>query len=111
MAITRIASRSSTMTNVARKIFREAGTRLPSSDNTPSANAMSVAIGIPHPEMITTFELNKKYIPVGRNIPPNAAKIDIEALPGEDNSPSMILRLISRPMSQKNMAIRPSFIH
>ncbi|MCY1462440.1 hypothetical protein D3C76_1004540 [compost metagenome] len=33
----------------ARKTFSDVGTRFPSNDKTPKANAMSVAAGIAHP--------------------------------------------------------------
>ena len=35
--------------NAARKIFSDAGTRFPNSDSTPSAKAISVAVGMAHP--------------------------------------------------------------
>ena len=38
------------MAKAVRKTFSEAGTRLPSSDKTPSAKAMSVAVGIAQPD-------------------------------------------------------------
>jgi hypothetical protein len=47
--MTTIAPMSSTMASVSRKIFIVLGTRGPSSARTPTANAMSVAIGIAHP--------------------------------------------------------------
>ena len=37
------------MASAVRKTFSDAGTRLPSSDSTPSAKAMSVAVGIAQP--------------------------------------------------------------
>ena len=40
---------SSAIASAARNTFRPLGTRGPSSASTPSANAMSVAIGTPHP--------------------------------------------------------------
>ena len=40
---------SSTIASVSRKTLREFETRGPISDSTPTAKAMSVAIGIPQP--------------------------------------------------------------
>ena len=37
------------MANAVRNTFSETGTRDPNSDSTPSAKAMSVAVGTPHP--------------------------------------------------------------
>ena len=51
MAITTIAPMSSTIASESRKIFSGDGTRLPSKASTPTAKAMSVAIGIPQPAL------------------------------------------------------------
>ena len=40
---------------------------------TPTANAISVAIGIPHPEVASPLELNATYTTAGKIIPPIAA--------------------------------------
>ena len=37
---------------------------------TPTANAISVAIGIPHPEEASPLELNATYTRAGKTIPP-----------------------------------------
>ena len=39
--------------SVSKNSFKAAGTRVPSSDNTPSANAISVAAGMAQPAMLT----------------------------------------------------------
>ncbi|MNY48537.1 hypothetical protein D3C86_1838790 [compost metagenome] len=44
-----IAPRSSMIARVIRNNFSDTGTRLPSSASTPSAKAMSVAVGIAQP--------------------------------------------------------------
>ena len=44
-----IAARSSTTATVVKNTFSDSGTRLPSSDKTPSENAMSVAAGMAQP--------------------------------------------------------------
>ena len=109
--MTKMAPRSSTIARAARKILREVGTRLPSSESTPKANAMSVAIGIPQPELVAFEALNKKNIPAGTIIPPKAANMGMAAFFGEESSPSTISRLISKPTNRKKIAINPSLIH
>ncbi|MNL35873.1 hypothetical protein D3C87_1579270 [compost metagenome] len=47
----------------------------------------------------------------GTNIPPSAATTGNEAFLMDDNSPSIISRLISSPTNKKNMAIKASLIH
>ena len=47
--MTTIAPMSSTIASVSSSTLTPAGTRAPSSATTPRANAMSVAIGMPHP--------------------------------------------------------------
>ena len=44
-----MAPRSSIIAKAIKNILREVGTRLPNKDKTPSAKAMSVAVGIAHP--------------------------------------------------------------
>ena len=60
MAMTKMAPKSSMTASAVKNIFREMGTFLPKRDRIPKAKAMSVAIGIPQPEMVSKFELNKK---------------------------------------------------
>jgi hypothetical protein len=47
--MTAMAPMSSAMARVSRKTLAPTGTRLPSSDRMPTAKAMSVAMGTPHP--------------------------------------------------------------
>jgi hypothetical protein len=48
------APRSSMIASAARNTLSEAGTREPSSDSTPSAKAMSVAVGMAQPRIAST---------------------------------------------------------
>ncbi|MCG3142185.1 MAG: hypothetical protein HDKAJFGB_03581 [Anaerolineae bacterium] len=43
-------------------------------------------------------------------MPPSAAKTGSNALLGEDSSPTATSRLISKPTTRKNNAIKPSLI-
>src|SRR5690606_31412877 len=95
----------------ARKILRLTGTLLSNNDITARANAISVAIGIAHPEAVSYPEFNAKNIAAGTSAPPTAQSIGIIAFFGDDSSPSTISLLISSPTNRKKTAIRPSFIH
>ena len=55
-----IAPMSSMMASVSRKTFRGVEIRLPSRDSTPTAKAMSVAMGIPHPAEASPDELKAR---------------------------------------------------
>ena len=100
---------SSTIASVRRNTFSGLGTRDPSSAMTPTANAMSVAIGIPQPSTPSPPRLNTTYRPAGTIIPPRAAIAGIAARLGSASSPSTNSRLISSPTTKKKIAIRPSF--
>ncbi len=58
MAITITAPKSSAMARAVRKILRFIFTRLPNNARSPSANAISVAIGIPHPSIYSGYFAN-----------------------------------------------------
>jgi hypothetical protein len=58
--MTMMAARSSMTASAVRKILSDAGTRLPSRASTPSANAMSVAIGMPMPGCVWVPPLSVK---------------------------------------------------
>ena len=53
--------------SAARKILSEAGTRLPSSEMTPRAKAMSVAVGIAQPRMVSGFWIVESGVDEGRD--------------------------------------------
>ena len=62
------------MASAVRKTFSEAGTRLPRSDSTPSAKAMSVAVGIAQPGSASGLaRLMTTYTSAGTIMPPTAA--------------------------------------
>ena len=51
---------SSTMASVSSNTLTAAGTREPSKATTPRANAMSVAIGMPHPSVPSPLALKAR---------------------------------------------------
>ncbi|MNR29474.1 hypothetical protein D3C85_1468640 [compost metagenome] len=55
-----MAPKSSTIAKAAKKIFKDAGTCLPSKATIANAKAISVAIGIPHPEAVSYPLLSEK---------------------------------------------------
>ena len=61
------------MASAARNTLRPVGTRVPNAASTPMANAISVAIGTPHPEAPAPPALITPYTAAGTNIPPAAA--------------------------------------
>jgi len=67
-----MAPKSSITASAVKNTFREAGILFPRSDKIPTAKAMSVAIGIPAPAWRSVPKLNKRKIPAGKSIPPNA---------------------------------------
>ena len=99
------------MARAVRKILRPRGTREPSSASTPSANAMSVAIGMPQPELPRPPPTMSAKMAAGRMAPPAAATMGSVAFLTVLSSPTSSSRLISTPTTRKKMAIRPSLIH
>ena len=77
----------------------------------PTANAISVAVGIPHPDAAGVPWLMNVKIRAGNTTPPNAAMTGIIARLGELSSPHTISRLISRPTVKKKMTIRMSLMN
>ena len=86
------------------------GTRLPTSERTPSAKAMSVATGMPQPELPGPPALMITKIPAGTTMPPSAATIGSAAWRRSRSSPCTASRLISSPMTKKKITIKPSLI-
>ena len=68
-----MAPMSSTIASVSRNSLRLAGTRGPSSASTPTANAMSVAIGIAQPSSPSPPTLMATNRSAGTTMPPTAA--------------------------------------
>ena len=106
--MTAMAPRSSTTARLSRKIFNDGGTRFPSRARTPSAKAMSVAIGMPQPLEPTLPALAAVKMSAGRTIPPTAAIAGSAATRRSRKSPVTSSRLISRPTTRKNRAISAS---
>ena len=97
------------MASAVKNIFKESGTFLPNSEIIATANAISVAIGIPHPAMFALPKLNKVYNNAGRSIPPIAENIGKLACLMFANSPSTNSLFISKPTNKKNTDINTSF--
>ena len=99
------------MANAIKKIFRLVVTRFPNNEAIPNENAISVAVGIPHPCVNAVPLLRNMKINAGTTIPPNAAPKGKTALWKLDSSPLINSRLISIPAKRKKIAIRKSLIH
>ena len=70
-----MAPKSSITAKAVRKIFNDVGTFFPSNERIPTANAISVAIGIPAPDWVFVPKLITVNSKAGINIPPKAPKI------------------------------------
>ena len=108
--MTMIAPMSSITASASRRTRRAGGTRRPSTVRTPTANAMSVAIGIPQPAAPAWPWLRPAYIAAGISMPPSAAASGSAARRSSDSSPPWISRRISRPTTKKKTVIRTSLI-
>ena len=97
--------------SAVRNTFIEAGTRLPNSESTPSAKAMSVAVGIAQPRITSPlFQLSEAKISAGTAMPPAAQRPGRTRRDQVESWPSTTSRLISSPTSRKNTAISASLI-
>jgi hypothetical protein len=101
---------SSITANASKSTRSAPGTRLPSSVRIPTANAISVAIGIAQPAEPARPTLRLAKITAGTSMPPSAAASGSAALRKVASSPSKISRRISRPTTRKNTVIAPSLI-
>ena len=100
------------MAKAVRKTRSPRGAQRPMSASTPRANAMSVAIGTPQPRVAgESRPTTRTKTTAGTSAPPNAATTGRVARRTESSSPTSTSRLISRPMTRKNTAIRASLIH
>ena len=99
---------SSTMARVSSNGLRLGGANRLASVNAPSANAMSVAIGIPQPRALSPPAI-ARYSSAGTTMPPIAASTGRIAARSWRSSPVTSSRLISNPTTRKNNAISPSF--
>src|SRR5581483_5224101 len=86
-AMTTMAPMSSTMASVNRKRRTDDGAPRPTIARTPSANAMSVAIGIPHPRAASPDLTTARNSSAGTTMPPTAAMIGNAAVRRSRSSP------------------------
>ncbi len=100
---------SSTIASVSRKSLSACGARDPTMATTATANAMSVAIGIPQPRPPGPPALTAAKSSAGTVMPPIAARIGRLAARGSRSSPHTNSRLISSPTTKKKIAISASF--
>ena len=95
----------------SRNARMEAGTRVLTMARMPRVNAMSVAAGMGHPFAVAgELAFTHAYTATGANMPPTAATSGNRARLAPASSPCTSSRFISRPMSRKNTAIKPSLI-
>ena len=99
---------SSTMASASSSTLRPAGTLVPTMVMTPTAMAMSVAIGIAHPSRAAGSWTMAKKTRTGTIIPPAAAATGAHTLRPPRSSPATTSRLISIPTTKKKITIRPS---
>ena len=77
----------------------------------PTANAISVAVGIPQPVAAAVPPLNAVKIMAGIIIPPKAAMTGSNAFLNEESWPTSTSRLISRPTVKKKITINISLMN
>ena len=70
-----MAMMSSATASVLRNTRTPEGMRSPSSERTPRANAMSVAVGMPQPLAVAVPKLKATKMRMGATTPPAAAMI------------------------------------
>ena len=100
---------SSMIASVSSSMRSDAGMPLPTSASTPTAKAMSVAVGMAQPWRVTGSVLTAMYSRAGTMTPPAAAMIGSSATFGSASAPLCISRRISSPTTRKNTVISPSF--
>ena len=107
-----IAIKSSTTAMVDSSSFMPIGTREPSSASTPSAKAMSVAVGTAQPRIAcASWWFSATNSSAGTATPAAAHTIGSTSCARVASWPLSASRLISSATSRKNTAIRPSLIH
>ena len=84
--------------------------RRSSIERMPTAKAMSVAVGIPHPEAAGVPWLKSVKTTAGAIMPPAAATTGRIACRNEESCPRTTSRLISSPTAKKKTTIRPSLM-
>ena len=96
------------MANAVRNTLSDTGTLSPSIERMPTANAMSVAVGIPQPEAAAVPWFTSVNINAGATTPPNAAITGMRAFFTVESSPTFISLRISRPTVKKKIVISMS---
>ena len=94
-----------------RRAGRRPGARAPRRDgraSAPSANATSVAIGMPQPRAPSPPPMTARKIRAGSTMPPSAANAGSSAARRFESSPTTSSRLTSRPTTRKKIVMRPS---
>lgn len=109
-AMMMIAMRSSSTASASRNTRMPLGSPRPNMASTPSANAMSVAVGIGHPCVYGVPAVTSRKTPAGTSTPPTAAMAGMIAVLGFDSSPSTSSCLSSMATSRKKTASSPSLI-
>ena len=99
---------SSTIAMLRRRSLTPGGIRLPRSASTPTAKAISVAIGIAQPRAVSAPAFNRRKMAAGRMTPPKAAMSGSRAFRPSPSSPTASSRLISRPTTKKKKTINRS---
>ncbi len=106
------AIKSSTTAKVSKKVRSALGRFLPTTANTASEKAMSVAAGLAHPRIATgSGHVAQTKTAAGTITPPIAATTGKTAVRGSRRSPATNSRLSSRPTMKKKMANTPSAAH
>jgi hypothetical protein len=101
---------SSTIASASSMMRSPNGTRVPTTARTPSANAMSVARGMPQPDAPGLPITMTAKIAAGTTMPPMAPAMGTITRRGSDSSPTTISRLISSPTTKKKITIAASLI-
>ena len=111
--MTAIAPRSSTTARVRRNARSATGSRRPNTARTASANAISVAIGIPHPVKSprSIDALTPTKISAGTTMPPIAAAAGTTACDALLSEPTTSSRFNSSPTTKKKTASSASAAH
>ncbi|MCY1178805.1 hypothetical protein D9M73_191760 [compost metagenome] len=81
---------SSMIANASSNTLTPPGIDLPSKASTPTANAISVAVGTAQPSLASVPWLIAMYINAGTNTPPSAAPIGSKAILRLAKAPSWI---------------------
>jgi|GEM_PF-4413506 len=109
-AMRTIAMRSSMTARARRNARTRAGRPRATSDSTPSANAMSVAVGIGQPAARAGSGTSRRKITAGAMTPPTAAMTGMNALRGLSSSPRVSSCRSSIAARKKKTARSPSVI-